>query len=514
MFQVKNISITHKKDLKAIVKDLSFVLGDGDKAALIGEEGNGKSTLLKLLYDGHLVESYAEYTGEIIKNHVIAGYLPQELHEADKRKTVYEYLSEEPAFWDTDPSDLSGMAGRMGIPYDLLYSDQQMNCLSGGEKVKIQLIRILCRQPNLLLLDEPSNDLDIQTLQWLEGFINQFRYSVLFISHDETLLEHTANLIIHLEQLKRKTEPKHTVMKTDYKTYVERRQSSLERQEQLAAGERREYEKQQEKFRQIEQKVDYQQRVITRQSPHGGKLLKKKMHVIKSMERRFEKEYENMTEIPETEDAIFFCLSRDAGLPNGKRILEFHTEELKIGARVLARHVDLQIIGPKKVCIIGRNGAGKTTLLKEIADSMLERTDIKAAYMPQNYEDLLDYDLTPVEYLAVTGDKEEITRIRTYLGSMKYTADEMSHPIRELSGGQKAKILLLKMSMDGSNVLILDEPTRNFSSLSNPVIRRMLQQFQGAVISISHDRKYIGEVCDLVYELDENGLHPVEKTSL
>ena len=90
----------------------------------------------------------------------------------------------------------------------------------------------------------------------------------------------------------------------------------------------------------------------------------------------------------------------------------------------------------------------------------------------------------------------------------------MSHPIRELSGGQKAKILLLKMSMDGSNVLILDEPTRNFSSLSNPVIRRMLQQFQGAVISISHDRKYIGEVCDLVYELDENGLHPVEKTSL
>lgn len=514
MFQIKNVSITHKKDLKAIVKDLSFVLNDGDKAALIGEEGNGKSTLLKLLYDESLVEDYAEYTGEIIKNNVITGYLPQELSESDKSKTVYEYLSEEPAFWNTEPAELSAIGKHMGIPYDLLFSDQQMFHLSGGEKVKIQLIRILCRQPNLLLLDEPSNDIDIQTLQWLEDFINQFRYTVLFISHDETLLEHTANLIIHLEQLKRKTDPKHTVMKSDYKSYVERRQSGLERQELLASNERREYAKQQEKFRQIQQKVEYQQNIISRQSPHIGQLLKKKMRAIKSMERRFDKEYENMTEMPETEDAIFFRLAPNACLPNGKRVLDMEMEELAIGTRVLSSHVNLQIIGPKKVCIIGKNGAGKTTLLKEIADTLLPRTDIKAAYMPQNYEDLLNYDLTPMEYLAVTGDKEESTKIRTFLGSMKYTADEMSHPIRELSGGQKAKILLLKMSMDGSNVLILDEPTRNFSSLSNPVIRSMLQHYEGAIISISHDRKYIKEVCELVYELDQDGLHPIEKSTL
>lgn len=514
MFQIKKLSITHKKDLKPIVTDLSFVLNDGDKAALIGEEGNGKSTLLKLLYDSSLVEDYAEYTGEIVKNNVILGYLPQELGETDKAKSVYEYLSEEPAFWNAEPSDLSNMVKRMGIPYDLLFSDQRMAQLSGGEKVKIQFVRILCRRPNLLLLDEPSNDIDIQTLQWLEGFINQFRHPVLFISHDETLLEHTANLIIHLEQLKRKTEAKHTVMRSAYRSYVECRQSTLEKQEQLAYSERREYAKQQEKFRQIEQKVEYQQNIITRQNPHGGQLLKKKMHAVKAMERRFDKEYENMTEVPETEDAIFFCFSPNISLPNGKRVLNLDMEELKIGTRVLASQVRLEIIGPKKVCIIGKNGAGKTTLLKEIADALLCRTDIKAAYMPQNYEDLLRYDLMPVEYLAATGDKEEITRIRTYLGSMKYTADEMSHPIRELSGGQKAKILLLKMSMDGSNVLILDEPTRNFSSLSNPVIRGMLKNYKGAIISISHDRKYIKEVCDLVYELDRDGLHIVEKAEL
>lgn len=114
--------------------------------------------------------------------------------------------------------------------------------------------------------------------------------------------------------------------------------------------------------------------------------------------------------------------------------------------------------------------------------------------------------MTPVEYLSKSGDKEEMTRIRTYLGSLKYTADEMEHPIRELSGGQKAKVLLLKMSLSDVNVLILDEPTRNFSPLSGPVIRQMVREFPGAVISISHDRKYISEVCDTKYELGKQGL--------
>ena len=162
------------------------------------------------------------------------------------------------------------------------------------------------------------------------------------------------------------------------------------------------------------------------------------------------------------------------------------------------------------MCIVGKNGAGKTTLLQKIADELRKRTDIKAAYMPQNYEDMLDLDVTPVDFLDKSGEKEERTRIRTYLGSLKYTTDEMEHPIRELSGGQKAKVLLLNLSLSGANVLILDEPTRNFSPLSGPVIRKMFREFPGAVISISHDRKYINEVCDKIYELNEKGLHIIE----
>ena len=126
--------------------------------------------------------------------------------------------------------------------------------------------------------------------------------------------------------------------------------------------------------------------------------------------------------------------------------------------------------------------------------------------MPQNYEDQLDLSLSPLEWLSITGDKEETTKIRTYLGSMRYTPDEMFHPMQELSGGQKAKILFLKMILSGANVLLLDEPTRNFSPLSNPVIRQVLKEFGGSIISISHDRKYIGEVADTVYELTPQGL--------
>ena len=216
----------------------------------------------------------------------------------------------------------------------------------------------------------------------------------------------------------------------------------------------------------------------------------------------------------EQEEAIFFKLGdKNAYIPTGKTVIEYELSKLMTpeGERIVAEGIYLKIKGSEKICIIGANGAGKTTLLKKIAEELMNRNDIKAEYMPQNYEDLLELSVTPVDYLDKTGDKEERTRIRTYLGSLKYTPDEMEHPIRELSGGQKAKVLLLRMSLSGANVLILDEPTRNFSPLSGPVIRKMLREFPGAVISISHDRKYIEEVCDKIYQLNPNGLQLISE---
>ena len=129
--------------------------------------------------------------------------------------------------------------------------------------------------------------------------------------------------------------------------------------------------------------------------------------------------------------------------------------------------------------------------------------------MPQNYHDVLDYKMTPIEHLASNYSKDEITKARTFMGSMKFTHEEMTSEIGCLSGGQRAKILLLDIVLRKSNVLLLDEPTRNFSPLSGPVVRLALENFKGSIISISHDRKYLSEVCDTVYELTKNGLHRI-----
>ena len=506
MLQIKNLTVTHLKDNRVLLKDFSLTVNKGDKAAIIGEEGNGKSTLLKLIYDEALTDGYVEYTGEIIKNHLQLGYLGQELRAEEKELSVYEYMCEMSLFYEVTSKELAEVARLLRVDSGLFYAEQEMGKLSGGEKIKIQLARMILNKPDILLLDEPSNDLDIDTLHWLEDFIVSCGLPVLYISHDEMLLEKTANVIVHLEQIKRKTECRATVQKCGYREYVDTRLRNLSKQEQLARKERSDYQKQQEKFRQIQQKVEHRQNAISRQDPAGGRLLKKSMHRIKAYEARFEKEYANMTEIPETEDAIFIKFGQQANMPAGKRVLEYRLARLEISGRVLAENIVLDIRGAEKVCIIGKNGGGKTTLLRKIAEELLERTDIKAAYMPQNYEDLLDMEETPVEFLSVKGDKDEISTIRTYLGSMKYTADEMEHKIGNLSGGQKAKLLLLKMSMSGCNVLILDEPTRNFSPMSGPVIREMLKNFGGAILTVSHDRRYIEEVATVVYELTLQGL--------
>ena len=188
----------------------------------------------------------------------------------------------------------------------------------------------------------------------------------------------------------------------------------------------------------------------------------------------------------------------------------FGFPRLEVAGRELSQNLRLYVRGPEHVCILGPNGAGKTTLLRQIAGELLKRGDIRAAYMPQDYGETVNQDLTPVEFLAKSWEKAELTKVKTYLGSMKYTAEEQGHAVRELSGGQKAKLFFLKMILDGCNVLVLDEPTRNFSPLSGPVIRGILEDFPGCIISVSHDRKYIGQVCDMVYQLEPQGLVPVE----
>ena len=216
MLQIKNLNITHLKDNRVLLQDLSVTLNEGDKAAIIGEEGNGKSTLLKLIYDETLVENYVEYTGEIITNHARIGYLPQELSQEEKGLSAYEFMCADigaggndtdvenvygkygSMFLDTDIAELSQISRQLKLPLEMFYSDQLLGHMSGGEKIKLQLARILVNKPEVLFLDEPSNDLDMDTVYWLESFIKETNLPILYISHDEVLLEMTANKIIHI----------------------------------------------------------------------------------------------------------------------------------------------------------------------------------------------------------------------------------------------------------------------------------------------------------------------------
>lgn len=505
MIQLLNVCIYLNSNGRTLVDGISFTLNPGDRTVIIGEEGNGKSTLLKLIADPELISGHAEYTGSVNRGNHRTGYLPQELAEADRDLSVKGFLAADgDELWRAE-----SLAAETGLDPSILYEERPMKTLSGGERVKLRLVKILMDEPDMLLLDEPTNDIDLDTLVWLEGFIKRFDGGVLFVSHDETLIENTATAVIHLEHVHHKKVARHTVANVPYREYIENRERAFSHQAQVSRFEHEEFRKKEERWREIYEKVDSAQRNLSRKDPSTGRLLKKKMHSVMSQGRKLDKEKEALTEAPVSEWQIDLALP-EVSMPSRKEILRFSCEGLYSpdGARLTAGF-DLNVDAADHVAIIGKNGVGKTTLLKIILEKLSSRRDIKLFYMPQNYFELLDGYGTPVDLLAPAGGKESVTRARTYLGSVRFTKDEAESPIRKLSGGQKAKLMFVKMALDGYNVLILDEPTRNFSPLSNPVIRIILRDFGGCIIAVTHDRRFIKEVCGRTLRLSENGLEDV-----
>ena len=507
MIRLNNVSIFLSKNGRALVSELSFTLNPGDRTVIIGEEGNGKSTLLKLIADPALIADHAEFTGSVFLGGHRIGYLAQELTPREGALSVRGFMG-----LGADAAWLAECrAAELGLDPALLSEDRPLSTLSGGERVKLRMVKLLLGEPDMLLLDEPTNDIDIETLEWLEGFIHGFDGGVLFVSHDETLIENTAKAVIHLEHVHHKKVCRHTVANVPYREYIAARERGLAHQEQVALKERDEQRKKEERWREIYEKVERDQRNISRADPSGGRLLKKKMHSVMSQGRRIEKERESLTELPVTERQIFLDLP-PAALPPRKEILRFRTDGLRSpsGERLTAGF-ELSVNAGEHIAIVGRNGVGKTTLLRLIWEELSGRKDIRPFYMPQNYLELLDWAGTAVDFLAPSGEKEAVTAARTYLGSVRFTAAEAEAPVSALSGGQKAKLFFVKMALGGFDVLLLDEPTRNFSPLSTPVIRRILSAFGGCIISVTHDRKYLREAASRVLRLTEGGLESADE---
>lgn len=506
MLQIKNLTIILREDNRVLFEDFSLNIGEGDKLALIGEEGNGKSILLKSIANTESVEEYCQVKGEIFANNEIIGYLPQTLAEEFYKISTMDYLH---SVIDIDYFDYNlfyRLLSEMSLDENLISHDVMLGTLSGGEKIKFLLLVEMLKQPTVLLLDEPSNDLDIESVQWLERFMQELDIPLIFVSHDNELLSNVANRIVHLELIYRRTQVKHTIARCTYKEYVNKRETFIENETKRANKEQEEFAKKQEKFRRLHDSVQHALRGT--KDDLEGRNLKDKMHSVKSMEKYMDKEQSKLSKVPDFEEAIDIKFADEVMVPNGKVILEFSLPELRAGNKVLARNINLEIIGPEIICIIGKNGAGKSTLLKTLIDK-LRSLNLKVGYMPQNYEELIDYDSNAIDFLASNGTKSEHTEISTILGSLKFKREDMLREIGKLSGGQKAKVFFTKMIMDKAEVLVLDEPTRNLSPLSQPEIIEALSNYSGCIIAVSHDRRFINEVFSKVYELDADGLHRV-----
>lgn len=511
MLQIRHLTITHLKDFKNMVSDLSLTVNTGDKIAIIGEEGNGKSTLLKLLMNDALVSDYVSYTGEIQKSYNRYAYLPQTLPENERKLSLNDYFFGDLEV-ELDYNKLYRFAQELKFDSQRFTSQQTLASLSGGETLKVQLLKILSTNWDILFLDEPSNDLDIDTMIWLENFLQNTPQTVMFVSHDESLLSHAATKIVHLELVKKKQEAKTTVRNLDYENYSQQRQTAFEKQTKDAKKEREEYQKAMAKHQRVKQSVEHVLR-HTHDST-AGRLVAKKMKNVLSQGKRFEREASELTELPTQADAINLKFPAIAPLPSTKRVVTLEQMCLKVGERTLAQNINFELLGQEKIGIIGKNGVGKSTFLKELRHLLKEKRGITLGYMPQNYPDSLNEVDSPIDFLTSTGEGIEREKILTHLASLQFTRNEVQHSISQLSGGQKAKLLLLKMVLDQANVLLLDEPTRNFSPTSQQQVRKLFTDYNGAIITVSHDRTFLKEVCQKIYRLTETGIEPVRKEQL
>lgn len=504
MIDGKHITITVLKDLRPLVKDFSFTISDGEKIGLIGEEGNGKSTLLKALYDPSLIEGYAQLDGSIVCSKGRKAYLSQFAFDEIIEGSVYSYLSANSDLNKMEWEEIDSWCRKLNLDSELLYSERNYSSLSGGERMKLKLFAILASKPTFLFLDEPTNDLDEESRRALASVISSYPYTVIFVTHDVELLRRCATGLIHLEIANKKTEPKAETIHDPYDVYLEKRQNSLEKQNELALNQRRQKEIRDRKYQRLYQNVRTQLENTNSRDPITGRLLKKKMKAVKAMGARFEKEDEKMVKIPHPEREMGLTLWKERPANEGNLLLELEIPEFKVGEKVLAHNLRFAIHYGERICIIGNNGVGKSTFLDLLWSKLKSHRDLKPLYMTQDYTRFFDSEESAVEFVSSHSSlKEDKEKARDYLGAAGLVYTEMERPSKELSGGEKAKAFFAKMAYEQNRLILMDEPNRNVSPLQLPFLVRMISEYEGTMIYVTHDKECMASA-DKVIKLAES----------
>lgn len=498
-----------------IIKNVSFQINEGDKVAIVGNNGAGKSTLLKMI-TGELESDAGSIT---LAKDATLGYLAQ-YQNIEGEETVYQTVY-------SSRQDILNMQGRLqrmeqqmtelqgealedllvkyhqlhdlfehqngyayesevqGVLRGLGFSEEDFNktmdMLSGGQKTRVSLGKLLVMKPDILLLDEPINHLDLTSIEWLETFLMNYKGTVVIVAHDRYFLDRIVTKVIDLSM--------HTahVYKGNYSAFAMQK-------EEIRKTMLREYEKQQAS-------IAHQQEVIDKLKQFNRE------KSIKRAESR-QKALDKMEVLEKPVDAEnHMQLSLQPDMVSGNDVLELIGLSKSYDGIPLFTNVNLLLQRGEHVAILGDNGTGKTTLLKIIneivpADAGIFRlgANVTIGYYDQEQQ-VLDDEKTLFEEMSDTYPNLNNTKIRNVLAAFMFLGDDCYKRIRDLSGGERGRISLAKLMLSGANFLILDEPTNHLDMESKEILENAINAYEGTVLYVSHDRYFVNQTADKILEL-------------
>lgn len=510
--------------IRDVLKNITFSINEGDKVGIIGANGEGKSTLFKII-----TKELSQDSGEVFidKNKTI-GYLSQNLALNSEKNIYEEALSVFDELLNIE-SKLSLLEIKMNEPYDEkkasyheklikdyttlqdLYSHKggyvykgeisrvlkglgftendfykSINTLSGGQKTRVALCKLLLRKPDIILLDEPTNHLDLEAISWLEDYMKNYKGTVLVISHDRFFLDSVTNNTF--EVIAGKVE----CYNVPYTKFIDLRKKNYEAKLKAYNLQQAEIKRQEaiiEKFRSFNREKS-----------------------IRAAESR-EKVLEKMEKIEApTHEKEASKIKFEASVKSGYDVIHIENMTKSYGDKTLFSNLNLDLKRGEKVALIGENGRGKTTLFKIIMDKVeadkgvkVLGTNVNVGYYDQEQSDL-NLDKTIIDEVWDEFPNLTTSKLRSYLASFLFTGDDVFKLINTLSGGEKCRINLLKLMLSKSNLLLLDEPTNHLDIMSREALEDAILEYDGTLMVISHDRYFLNKVISRILELKEDGV--------
>ena len=505
-----------------LLKDISFTIEDKDRIGLVGLNGTGKSTLIKMLLGMERIDPDLQNNiGNIsMSNTTKVGYLSQNHNFSDEMNSVYEEMLEvfieEHKLWHEIQKINSFLAISEGeeleknlellsdltikyeskngyeIEYRIRqiltglelegYQEQIIKDLSGGEKTRVALAKLLLQEPDLLVLDEPTNHLDLVSIEWLEEYLKKYGKAFLLVSHDRIFLDNVCNKIYEVENKKL------------YK-YEGNFSRFILQKELILKGELKRYEKEQEKVKKMEEYIDrFRAGIKARQAQGRQKILDR---------------------IEQMDDPIFnpqrMRLKFEVASSTGENVLQVRNVSKSFDGNKVLNNINFDLYKGERVGIIGKNGIGKSTLLKIIMEKISKDkgeiaigSRVKIGYYDQDHSALHGENTVLQEINTSLNLTQEY--LRTLAGGFLFSGEDVEKRIDKLSGGEKVRVSFLKLYMEKANLLILDEPTNHLDIYSIEVLEDALEDYEGTLLVVSHNRHFLDVVCNTIYYLDENGL--------